>query len=128
MWGYFVVNVDLPKYMNDVMHVSVEKNGLYSSLPKFLSIFVSIFTGFVSDWMYEKCKISLTIIRKVFVSLGTTYFTILIENLFNMDCCDLLPNFIRARKRNNRKIQKYFFKAPEVQLQEKKFKQYNVNI
>lgn len=102
MWGYFVVNVDLPKYMNDVMHVSVEKNGLYSSLPKFLSIFVSIFTGFVSDWMYEKCKISLTIIRKVFVSLGTTYFTILIENLFNMDCCDLLPNFIRARKRNNR--------------------------
>lgn len=65
-----MVNSDLPKYMNDILHVSVARNGLYSALPKVLSIFVSLSTGFVSDYMHAKRGVSLTKIRKIFVALG----------------------------------------------------------
>lgn len=64
------MNTDISKYINDVLHVSVRKNGIYSSLPKILSIFVSVSSGFVSDWMHEKRNMKLTTIRKLFVALG----------------------------------------------------------
>lgn len=69
-WGFYIVNTDISKYINDVLHVSVRKNGIYSSLPKILSIFVSVSSGFVSDWMHEKRNMKLTTIRKLFVALG----------------------------------------------------------
>lgn len=73
-WGFYIVNTDLPKYLNDVMHVSVRKNGLYSSLPRILAIFISVGSGFTGDWMHEKRQISMTTIRKLFVALGKTYY------------------------------------------------------
>lgn len=78
-WAFNVVNTDLPKYMNDVIHISIRKNAIYSSLPKVLSIFITLFAGFLSDWMLVKRRISLTKIRKIFAALGSfneiiTYF------------------------------------------------------
>lgn len=67
-WSFNVVNTDLPKYMNDVLHISIRKNAVYSSLPKILSILISLCTGFLSDWMLKKW--SLTKIRKLFAALG----------------------------------------------------------
>lgn len=38
-------------------------------MPRIASVFVSIFTGFISDWMHEKRDVSLTTIRKSFAAL-----------------------------------------------------------
>lgn len=57
--------------MNDVLHVSVLKNGIYSSLPSVAGIFVSLCAGWLSDWMIGKKQISITTTRKVFITLGS---------------------------------------------------------
>lgn len=56
--------------MNDVLHISIEKNAIYSSLPRVVSVFVSLFAGFASDWMYKTGYVDKTKVRKIFVALG----------------------------------------------------------
>lgn len=68
-WSFYIINTDLPKYLNDVLHISIEKNGIYSSLPKVLSIFISTGSGLVSDMMLSKCNLDRTCVRKLFVVL-----------------------------------------------------------
>lgn len=70
-WSSNVINYDLPKYLNDVLHISMKKNALYSSLPFILVIITYIIAGFLSDWMVRKSSVSLTNIRKIFVAVCT---------------------------------------------------------
>lgn len=69
-WSFYIINNDLPKYLNDVLHVSIEDNSIYSSVPKVLSIVVSTGSGFIGDLMLTKCHIDRTNVRKVFVVLS----------------------------------------------------------
>lgn len=69
-WSFYIINTDLPKYLNDVLHVSIEKNAIYSSVPKVLSIVVSTGSGFLSDIMMSKWHVNRTVVRKVFVVLS----------------------------------------------------------
>lgn len=69
-WSFYIVNTDLPKYMNDVLHVSIEDNSIYSSAPRILSIFVSICSGFLSDSMQNRYNMKRNHIRKLFVILS----------------------------------------------------------
>lgn len=66
----YALNLGFPKYLNDVLHIPVEKNSIYTSLPRMTNIFVSIFAGFMSDWLHTKCKMRLTTVRKTFCVLG----------------------------------------------------------
>lgn len=70
MWAFTVMSVNFPKYLSDVLHIPIKKVSIYTSVPRFINIIVSIFSGFVSDWMYSKRKIRLTTVRKIFVVLG----------------------------------------------------------
>lgn len=69
-WGLFIIVNDLPKYMNDVMRFSIKKNGLYTSLPYACMWAVAICTGFLSDYLIKRSKISVTNSRKTFTSIG----------------------------------------------------------
>lgn len=69
-WVYFVVMIDLPKYMNDVLHVSIKDNGIYSSLPWLFRIVVSFTVGYWSDWLISTGRLSITNTRKLYVFLG----------------------------------------------------------
>lgn len=69
-WGFFVIATDLPKYMNDVLHVSVQDNGIFSSIPHFVELIMSFFIGYLSDWLIEHRYVSVTHSRKLFVILG----------------------------------------------------------
>lgn len=53
-----------------MLHVSIKKNGIYSSFPKILSIVVSTGSGFVGDLMLTKCQCDRTCVRKMFVVLS----------------------------------------------------------
>lgn len=70
MWAYTAISTNFPKYMNDVLHIPLEKTSVYSTIPRIASIFLSIFAGCASDWMYTKRNIGLTTIRKIFAALG----------------------------------------------------------
>lgn len=70
MWAFTVMSVNFPKYLSDVLHIPINKVSFYTSIPRFISIAVAIFSGFISDWMYSKRKINLTTVRKIFVVLG----------------------------------------------------------
>lgn len=74
-WAFYVVNTDLPKYMNDVLHIPIQKNAVYSSVPRIVNIIVSVCTGFISDWMHVNRGFSLTTIRKTFAALCMRHFT-----------------------------------------------------
>lgn len=69
-WSFYIINNDLPKYLNDILHVSIEKNGIYSSIPKILSVIVSIGSGFMCDLMLNKFHYDRTCVRKMFVVLS----------------------------------------------------------
>lgn len=69
-WVTYIMGIGFPKYINDVLHLSIQKNSIYSSIPRIINMFVSIFAGFMSDWLYSTRKISLTNIRKTFVAVG----------------------------------------------------------
>lgn len=70
MWSYTVITTNTPKYLNDVLHTPIEKTSVYMTIPRVISIFLSISAGFINDWMYTKWKINLTNIRKTFALLG----------------------------------------------------------
>lgn len=69
MYGcsFQIINTDLPKYLNDVLHVSISDNGLYSAIPRVLSVFVSIGSGVVADVLQNRLNIDRTNVRKLFV-------------------------------------------------------------
>lgn len=69
-WGFFVIATDLPKYMHDVLHVSVQENGFFSSIPHFVELILSFFIGYASDWLIAHNYVNVTNSRKLFVFLG----------------------------------------------------------
>ncbi|XP_031622717.1 sialin-like, partial [Contarinia nasturtii] len=72
-WMFNINNANLPKYMNDVLHISITKNAITSSVPKVAKLIIALFAGFLSDWMLEKKGISITKIRKIFVVLSSAF-------------------------------------------------------
>lgn len=68
-FGYFVAMIDLPKYMNDVLHMNAQENGIYSSLPYVAYILLSLVSSFCSDRLIASGRISITNARKLFVIL-----------------------------------------------------------
>lgn len=64
------------KYLNDVLHVSIDKNAIYSSVPKVLSIIVSTGSGFLGDLMLSKWHVDRTIVRKIFVVLSKFFLVV----------------------------------------------------
>lgn len=56
--------------MNDVLHVSVKENGMYSSVPWVLRIFVTIVGGRWADWMIRTERLSVTSTRKLMITIS----------------------------------------------------------
>lgn len=82
-WSHYVVTTDLPKYMNDVIHVSVHKNGIYSAMPRVISLIVAWTGGCICDWMMAKTDLSITNIRKTFVITGNWIFDRMLSSFGN---------------------------------------------
>lgn len=68
-WAYFVAMIDLPKYLNDVLHLDAQSNGIYSSLPYLAYVMVSLISGYVSDRLIASGRLSVTHARKLNVIL-----------------------------------------------------------
>lgn len=71
-WAYYVVLIDLPKYMHDVLHVSVKDNGILTAFPWAIYIAVSLASGYISDSLVSSGKLGVTNARKFLVTLAST--------------------------------------------------------
>lgn len=74
-WTYYVVETDLPKYMNDVLHVSVEENGIYSSIPWAVFVPVALLSSYWCDWLISSGRLNITQTRKLFVFICEFFFS-----------------------------------------------------
>ncbi|XP_050540926.1 sialin-like isoform X2 [Daktulosphaira vitifoliae] len=70
-WGGYTIISDLPKYMNDVLHFSVNQNALLSSIPFIAQWITSILSSILADWTIQKQYMSVTNVRKVYAAIGT---------------------------------------------------------
>lgn len=76
-WAFCVVVLDLPKYMNDVLHFSIQDNGIYSSIPQAMKLIMALVTGAMNDWLIAANYLSITYGRKIFVALGIYIYFII---------------------------------------------------
>ncbi|KAJ6644335.1 Sialin [Pseudolycoriella hygida] len=72
-FAYFVDNTTLPKYMNDVLHLSIRDVGAFNALPWILKTIVSFAFGYTLDRMVSKQKIRITTARKLAVFLASVF-------------------------------------------------------
>lgn len=72
-WAFFLLNTDLPKYLNDVLEIRILENGFYSALPFFVMLVVSIFFGWFCDIMIRMRCMSISDTRKFFTFVGNYY-------------------------------------------------------
>lgn len=68
-WGFLILALHLPKYLNDVLKLSLETNGLISSLAFLVMWIVSLVAGYLADWLMNGNHMNLTNVRKLFGSL-----------------------------------------------------------
>lgn len=65
--------IDLPKYINDVLHIGIQQTGLYTSAPWAIRILITFAGGRVADWLIRTNRMSVTNTRKLFIVIGETY-------------------------------------------------------
>lgn len=73
-WGGYTIISDLPKYMSDVLHFSVNQNGLLSSIPFIAQWVTSIMSSVLADWTIQRQYMSVTMVRKVYAAIGKCHF------------------------------------------------------
>uniref|UniRef100_A0A1B6D0T1 Major facilitator superfamily (MFS) profile domain-containing protein n=1 Tax=Clastoptera arizonana TaxID=38151 RepID=A0A1B6D0T1_9HEMI len=71
-WGLFTIITDLPKYMKSVMHFSIAQNGLLSAAPYFVMWIFAIVSGGFVDYLVNHRHYSLTLVRKLFISVAAS--------------------------------------------------------
>ncbi|XP_031626509.1 putative inorganic phosphate cotransporter [Contarinia nasturtii] len=72
-WIFYIMSADLPKYLKDVLELKVKEIGLYSSMPFLLMWIVSLFSGFMSDYLVNRKLVTITQARKIFTTLGSVF-------------------------------------------------------
>ena len=72
-FAFYVIFSDLPKYMNDVLHISIKDNGLYSSIPHASRNIFTFFCGFLCAWLISTDRLSITNVRKLFFLIASIF-------------------------------------------------------
>lgn len=70
-WGFYTMVTDLPKYMSNVLHFSIQANGLLTALPYLVMWATSIVSSWFADWLIKANKLSITNVRKIFTTVAS---------------------------------------------------------
>jgi ACS family sodium-dependent inorganic phosphate cotransporter len=68
-WGFYILLLWLPTYLNRGLHVPVERVGAYSLVPWTATFLIGNFAGWLSDWMLAR-GLSVTAVRKIVQTAG----------------------------------------------------------
>ncbi|KAM7343539.1 putative inorganic phosphate cotransporter isoform 2-T2 [Cochliomyia hominivorax] len=69
-WGFYTFLTEMPTYMDKVLHLDVNSNGLLSALPYFVMWLLCLVVSPLSDMLINRKTISITAARKIFNSVG----------------------------------------------------------
>lgn len=69
-WGYFIIEIYLPKYLHDILNVPTQTNGILSSIPHAAQLCSLFFVGLFSDWLTANNILSVTNTRKMCVAFS----------------------------------------------------------
>lgn len=68
-FGFIIMGLNLSKYLNDVLKLSIQMNGWISSVAYLLMWIFSLIVGYLSDWLIRLNYMKITNVRKIFASL-----------------------------------------------------------
>lgn len=69
-WGFYTILSNLPTYLNNIQHFSLQKNGFLSALPYLLRWGVIVVASAVGDWIRTRNLLSVTATRRIFSVLA----------------------------------------------------------
>lgn len=69
-YGFYLISTDLPKYMSEVIGLSVSENGVLSALPFLTMWMVSMGSSVSADFLIARKIMTRTAVRKIFGSIG----------------------------------------------------------
>lgn len=72
-WIFFLMVVQLPIYMSEVLHFDIKSNSYANSAPYFFMLICSIFCGIVTDKLVNSGKIKVINIRKINTTIGNVF-------------------------------------------------------
>jgi len=96
-WGYYTLLTEIPTYLKNIQHFSLEDNGFMSALPYIcMSAFSFIFSP-IADWLVIKGHLSLGATRFVAIriknlNVSFLYFVFLLYSSHVIDYFILLGN------------------------------------
>ncbi|RZC32966.1 sialin, partial [Asbolus verrucosus] len=64
-WGWYLLLIELPQYMKDVLRFKIEANGLLSALPFFVMWIFTMILSKTLDFLMGRGKINTTVARKI---------------------------------------------------------------
>ncbi|XP_034247145.1 putative inorganic phosphate cotransporter [Thrips palmi] len=70
MWGYWVLLTCLPSYINNLLDVGIEWNGLLSAAPQLAMMILSLVFGWMGDTIQSRHLMSITATRRLFNTIG----------------------------------------------------------
>lgn len=71
LWGYWVLIACTPSYINNLLDVGIEWNGLLSAAPQLAMMIFSLVFGYMGDTIQSRQLLSTTATRKLLNSIGT---------------------------------------------------------
>ncbi|GIX96271.1 hypothetical protein CDAR_277931 [Caerostris darwini] len=70
IFGSFMLVMEMPSFLNQILHFEVDVDGLLSSLPYIAQVFGCYISSYVADRLRKSGKFSITAIRKCSNSIG----------------------------------------------------------
>lgn len=89
-WGFYLLVSDMPKYLSNVLHLSIDEVGMLSALPYMSMWFCSLGSAALGDFLINRNKITITKSRKVFTALGTNHIFNYFHSVLNFSIFQLL--------------------------------------
>ncbi|XP_970513.2 sialin [Tribolium castaneum] len=69
-FGFTTLCTQGPSYMDQVLHVNIEQNGLFSGMPYWGGYFAALTSGYLADGLRKSNRLSTTTIRKLFETVS----------------------------------------------------------
>ncbi|GIY91731.1 hypothetical protein CEXT_98911 [Caerostris extrusa] len=99
IFGSFMLVMEMPSFLNQILHFEVDVDGLLSSLPYIAQVFGCYISSYVADRLRKSGKFSITTIRK---------FSNSIENIRNSQCLNAVMHGLTGTLKLGRNFQYEF--------------------